>query len=927
MHAFLAAHAVARDGGAARGRARRRASRPTCPAPSTSIRTGGASCRCALEALAARRALRRARRDAGAQRGRAPRPARAPRARHAGARSRAPPTACSSTASFTLRRRDRARCPTSRALGVSHVYCSPYPARARRAARTATTSSTTTRSIPRSATRADFDALRRGAARARHGPAARHRAQPHGRAGRRQRVVASTCSRTARPRATRSFFDIDWQPLDAELAGKVLLPVLGDQYGVVLERGELRAARSTRRAAAFALRYFEHRFPLDSAQLPARAGARARALVDDAALAARRCAEPRRRASAACRARDDDRARRTRRARARQGRCSRRGWRALAAAQPARGAPRIDARGRRSSTRPTPAATRCTRCSSAQAYRLAYWRVAADEINYRRFFDINDLAALRMEHDGGVRGDAPPRARPGGARARSTACASTIPTACYDPAQYFERLQQATRSAPASSCAGADGGRAPLYVVVEKIAAPHEDLPRGLGRARHHRLPLRQRRQRRCSSTQRAADALDAHLPRASPASADAFDEVGVPAASASSCARALAARARRCSPPRCCASRAPTAARATTRSTRCAQALAEVVACFPVYRTYIAEQRVGAGPRATSTGRSRRRARRSRAADAARLRLRARRAARRGRAGAPPGARRRVRRFATQLPAVHRAGDGQGRRGHGVLPLQPPGLAERRRRRPGELRHHGARASTARAPTARAHWPHTMLATSTHDNKRSEDVRARIDVLSEMPARVAPAAAALAPHEPRPQAPTVDGAPAPVAQRRVPALPDAARHAARQAASSDGARCPYRERIEPYMLKAVREAKAHTQLDQPERGLRGRRCDGFVRGAARRGGSPTCSSTTCARRRGRARLVRRAATACRWRCSSSPRPACPTSTRAHELIDSQPGRPRQPPAGRLRAARERGSTSSRPSPTRPSHRPAMCRC
>jgi hypothetical protein len=32
-----------------------------------------------------------------------------------------------------------------------------------------------------------------------------------------------------------------------------------------------------------------------------------------------------------------------------------------------------------------------------QAYRLAFWRVAAEEINYRRFFDINDLAAIRME--------------------------------------------------------------------------------------------------------------------------------------------------------------------------------------------------------------------------------------------------------------------------------------------------------------------------------------------------------------------------------------------------------------------------------------------------------------------------------------------------------------------------------------------------
>jgi len=35
----------------------------------------------------------------------------------------------------------------------------------------------------------------------------------------------------------------------------------------------------------------------------------------------------------------------------------------------------------------------------AQAYRVAFWRVASDEINYRRFFDINDLAALRMENE------------------------------------------------------------------------------------------------------------------------------------------------------------------------------------------------------------------------------------------------------------------------------------------------------------------------------------------------------------------------------------------------------------------------------------------------------------------------------------------------------------------------------------------------
>ena len=35
--------------------------------------------------------------------------------------------------------------------------------------------------------------------------------------------------------------------------------------------------------------------------------------------------------------------------------------------------------------------------AGGQAYRLCFWRVATDEINYRRFFDINELAAIRVE--------------------------------------------------------------------------------------------------------------------------------------------------------------------------------------------------------------------------------------------------------------------------------------------------------------------------------------------------------------------------------------------------------------------------------------------------------------------------------------------------------------------------------------------------
>ena len=72
-------------------------------------------------------------------------------------------------------------------------------------------------------------------------------------------VVDATCSRTARPRSTRRYFDIDWKPVKDELENKVLVPVLGDQYGEVLERGELRARARGRRLPR---QYCEHRFPV-----------------------------------------------------------------------------------------------------------------------------------------------------------------------------------------------------------------------------------------------------------------------------------------------------------------------------------------------------------------------------------------------------------------------------------------------------------------------------------------------------------------------------------------------------------------------------------------------------------------------------------------------------------------------------------------
>jgi (1->4)-alpha-D-glucan 1-alpha-D-glucosylmutase len=111
---------------------------------------------------------------------------------------------------------------------------------------------------------------------------------------------------------------------------------------------------------------------------------------------------------------------------------------------------------------------------NAQSYRLAFWRVAAEEINYRRFFDVNDLAAIRVElpkvfdainrllldlvSSGAV-----------------TGVRIDHPDGLYLPSEYFEKLQQ--------RCAKALGGALPkdglaIYMVAEKILAGSETLRR-----------------------------------------------------------------------------------------------------------------------------------------------------------------------------------------------------------------------------------------------------------------------------------------------------------------------------------------------------------------------------------------------------------------------------------------------------------------
>jgi (1->4)-alpha-D-glucan 1-alpha-D-glucosylmutase len=195
-----------------------------------------------------------------------------------------------------------------------------------------------------------------------------------------------------------SVFDVDWRPIKLELQNKVLVPVLGDQFGEVLERGELHIGRD---GGAFYVAYWEHRFPIAPRQVPRILTHRLDTLVDQlgesdlqlqellSIITALEKLAPRSEVDAAKVAE-----------RAREKEVSKRRLATLFDASP-RIRDFVDENLRIFNG--TPGDPRSFDLAEAlldgQAYRLAHWRVAGEEINYRRFFDINALAAIRMEDE------------------------------------------------------------------------------------------------------------------------------------------------------------------------------------------------------------------------------------------------------------------------------------------------------------------------------------------------------------------------------------------------------------------------------------------------------------------------------------------------------------------------------------------------
>jgi (1->4)-alpha-D-glucan 1-alpha-D-glucosylmutase len=256
-------------------------------------------------------------------------------------------------------------------------------------------------------------------------------------------------------------FDIDWQPVKTELRDKVLLPMLGGQYGVVLDRGELKLALED---GHFLVRYFDIVLPIAPRSWARILGHRIDTLTESlgsehpdvvalksliawfATLPAHTEKE-RERAAARQRQKEEGREKLV----------------ALLAGSPAVRAFVDDNVRIFNGTPGQPSSMDLLDALLAdQAYRAAYWRVAGEEINYRRFFDINELAAIRVEDPEVF--EATHRlifrlVREGAV----TGLRIDHPDGLYDPAEYFRRLQQR---------AGAE-----IYVVAEKILAPGEQLP------------------------------------------------------------------------------------------------------------------------------------------------------------------------------------------------------------------------------------------------------------------------------------------------------------------------------------------------------------------------------------------------------------------------------------------------------------------
>lgn len=602
--------------------------------------------------------------------------------------------------------------------------------------------------------------------------------------------------------AYADFFDIDWEPLKDELQHKVLVPVLGDQYGVVLERGELKLVFDPEKGE-FSVFYFQHRFPVNPREYSSILGPAAERLKAqlpsndenllelESLMAAfghlpgREAASPEQRAE---RIRDKEVSKRrlaTLCARSHQ----------IAAA--------IENTVTEMNGTPGDYAIfdGLHELIKAQAFRLAYWRVAADDINYRRFFDVNDLAALRQEnpavfeHTHEFVLELLREGKIDGLRIDH-------PDGLYNPQEYFQRLQ-CGKSGITAQCEKRNH-----YIVAEKILSGAEKLPENWpidGTTGYDFANL--------------VNGLFVNPDSERTMTRAYWDFVGsqpdfkelvyqckklVIDCSLNSELSVLASHL----------SRIALADRHTcdftVKSLR--DAITEVVSCFPVYRTYVTDNYVSESDykyiaEAVSCAKNKASSGDVSVYDFIREVLTTRQAD-----GHPDFYRKSVVHFAMRFQQYTSAVMAKG--------LEDTALY--RYQRLISLNDVGGDPLQFGVSPERFHcemqqrakdWPHAMLATSTHDSKRSGDVRARINVLSEIPDTWRDHVVRW--HEMNRKHKRMNGDETPTLndeyllyQTLIGAWP----------LMRDKLPAAFAERIVQYMLKAVREAKEKTSWASPNR-------------------------------------------------------------------------------------------------------------
>jgi (1->4)-alpha-D-glucan 1-alpha-D-glucosylmutase len=196
--------------------------------------------------------------------------------------------------------------------------------------------------------------------------------------------------------AFAKFFDIDWRPPKPELKDKVLLPVLGDQYGRVLENGDLKLMETQ---GSLWLAYGERRFPLGpGTYATVLEGALARLReTSESSLDTATQLESLITASHRLPKRSETDAERVRERQREKEILKTRLHALLSSDHAARSALDAELRAIGGSKGVAKSFDKLEVLLAQQAYRLSFWRVAAEHINYRRFFEVNDLAAVRME--------------------------------------------------------------------------------------------------------------------------------------------------------------------------------------------------------------------------------------------------------------------------------------------------------------------------------------------------------------------------------------------------------------------------------------------------------------------------------------------------------------------------------------------------